>query len=105
MQMENFTLMFRDTFLDHLKPGIKLDNWPVLRNAIVHLASLYPGDSRRRADEDINKHEQSTQCITKHASGFVRFNLSRSDRFHIYDASGNGCHVHGQDINRLNRGR
>ena len=31
--MSNLTLMDRDVYLDHLKPGVKQDNWYSLRNA------------------------------------------------------------------------
>ena len=41
-QMANFTLMKRDPFLDHLKQGVKQDNWSILRNTRLYLQALFP---------------------------------------------------------------
>ena len=57
--MSNFTLMRRDTYLDHLKPGVKQDNWCALRNAPLHSYGLFPDDDLCKAEEDITKFESS----------------------------------------------
>ena len=57
--MSNFTLMRRDAHLDHLKPGVKQDNWCALRYAPLHSYGLFPDDALRKAEEDITKFEST----------------------------------------------
>ena len=57
--MSNFTLMRRDAYLDHLKPGVKQVNWCALRNAPLHSFGFFPDDALRKAEEDISKFEST----------------------------------------------
>ena len=59
IQMANFTLLWRDFFLDRLKHGVKQDNWSALRNAPLHLQDLFHDDVLRKAEDDVQKFEAS----------------------------------------------
>ena len=43
--------------MDHLKQGVKQDNWSALRNAPLHLQSLFPDDVLCKTEDDIQKFE------------------------------------------------
>ena len=81
--MSNFTLMRRDAYLDHLRPGVKLDNRCTLRNAPLHSYGLFPDDALRKAEEDITKFE-STRRISLPGSGSGGFPQKKSNRFYDY---------------------
>ena len=49
--------MFQDAYLDHLKPGVKQDNWCALCNAPLQSYGLFPGDALHWAEDDITKFE------------------------------------------------
>ena len=83
IQMANFTLMRRDSFLDHLKQGVKQDNWSALRNAPLHLQALFPDNVLRKAEDDIQKFEASCH-ISEPTSGSRGLGHRRGNRFQPY---------------------
>ena len=50
--MGNLTLTRRDSYLTHLKSGVKPDTLSVLRTAPLQLATLFPDNILKRAEED-----------------------------------------------------
>ena len=48
-------LLRRDSYLEHLKPGVRLDTWCALRNNPLHHTSLFQDKITAKADEDIAK--------------------------------------------------
>ena len=78
--MSNFTLMWRDAYLDHLKPGVKQDNWCALRNAPLHSYGLFPDDALRKAEEGVTIF-QSIRRTCQPGSGSGAF-LQKANRFH-----------------------
>ena len=61
VQMENITLLRRDAYLDHLKPGIKPDTWCALRNSPLNSSGLFPDDMVRRAEDENTKAETESR--------------------------------------------
>ena len=57
VQLANFDILSRDTYLDYLKPGVKPDTWNRLRNAPLFSSGLFPDDVFAIAEQDIIKHE------------------------------------------------
>ena len=57
VQLGNFILMRRDSYLDHVRPGIKMDTWNELRNAALFGYGLFPDAALNVAEQDINKFE------------------------------------------------
>ena len=51
------TLLRRDAYLDHIKPGIELDTFAALHNAPLQIGVLFPDDVLRRAEDEIAKHD------------------------------------------------
>ena len=57
VQLGNFILMCRDSYLDHVRPGMKIDTWNELRNASLFGYGLFPDAALNVAEQDINKFE------------------------------------------------
>ena len=53
----NFSLLRHDSYLEHLKPGVKLDTWSALRNQPLQHTALFPDAVITKANEDIAKSE------------------------------------------------
>ena len=58
--MGNTTLACRDTYLSHLKNGIKPDTLAALRTAPLQIATLFPDAVIKRADEIAHYIQQRT---------------------------------------------
>ena len=56
-QMANLTLVRRDSYLEHLKPGVKPDTFASLRNCSLNGYALFPDAIIRKAEDDITQHE------------------------------------------------
>ena len=56
-QMANLTLVRRDSYLEHLKPGVKPDTFAALRNCPLNGYALFPDAIIRKAEDDITQHE------------------------------------------------
>ena len=53
VSMANATLLRRDSYLAYLKAGVKADTLNALRTAPLHLDTLFPDSTVKRAEEDI----------------------------------------------------
>ena len=56
-QVANFTLVRRDSYLEHLKAGVKPDTFSALRNCPLNGYTLVPDAVIRKAEDDIAQHE------------------------------------------------
>ena len=70
----NTSLTRRDSYLSHLKAGIKPDTLASLRTAPLHIPTLFPDEALRQAEQDIAAFESKGQ----HQPG-------KKGRFHPYD--------------------
>ena len=70
INMANFTLARRDSYLDYLHSGVKQDTVNALRTSPVHLNALFPDQFTAKAEEEINKNEErrssGTLQVTSH---------------------------------------
>ena len=57
IQLANFVLLRRDSYLEFAKPSLKPDTWNRLRNAPLFSSSLFPDDILATAEQDIAKFE------------------------------------------------
>ena len=73
--MGNLTLVRRDAYLSHLRTGIKQDTLTALRTAPLHLSTLFPDATIKRAEEDIAQFESKGQSTSGHGKG----------RYHPYE--------------------
>ena len=73
----NSTLARRDAYLSHLKAGIKPDTLASLRTAPLQMATLFPDETLKQAEQDIANFETKSQP----PSGI------KKGRFHPYDRS------------------
>ena len=74
--MGNLTLARRDTYLNHLKNGIKPDTFAALRTGPLHITTLFPESAIKRAEEEISHDSKSQPAAT---SSHVKA------RFHPYE--------------------
>ena len=78
INMANFTLARRDSYLDYLHAGVKHDTINALRTSPVHLDALFPDQLIAKAEEEISKSEERRSSGTSHR---------QQGRFHPYSAS------------------
>ena len=64
INVANMTLARRDSYLTHVKAGIKCDSLSALRQAPIHLNKLFPDQILKKAEEDIPQHENK---VTQHS--------------------------------------
>ena len=57
INVANMTLARRDAYLAHVKAGIKQDTLAALRQAPLHLTTLFPDRLLKRTEEDISQFE------------------------------------------------
>ena len=57
VQLANFVILRRDSYLDYVKAGVEPDTWNRLRNAPLFSSSLFPDDVLAIAEKDIIKLE------------------------------------------------
>ena len=60
LNVDNVTLARRDTYLAHVKAGIKHDTLSALRQATIYLDKLFPDQILKKAEEDIAQHENKS---------------------------------------------
>ena len=77
VSMFNFTLARRDSYLAHVKAGIKQDTLASLRQAPMQLDTLFPDLVLKKAEEDISKFEDRGQSHTSYSG-------RKDSRFHPY---------------------
>ena len=75
ISMANLTLTRRDSYLTHVKTGIKADTVAALRQVPIHVSTLFPDDQIKRAEEEISHHESKGHAGTSRGKG----------RFHPYE--------------------
>ena len=75
ISMANLTLTRRDSYLTHVKTGIKADTVAALRQAPIHISTLFPDNLIMRAEEEISHHESKGHAGTSRGKG----------RFHPYE--------------------
>ena len=73
--MGNLTLVHQDAYLSHLRTGIKPDTLTALRTAPLHIATLFPDSTIKRAEEDIAQFEAKGYSGSTHNKG----------RYHPYE--------------------
>ena len=61
ISMGNLTLACRDTYLTHMKSGVKLDTLDGLRTAPIHITTLFPDSVIKKAEEEIAHFESKGQ--------------------------------------------
>ena len=59
VNLSNIILLRRDSYLEHVKPGIKPDTLNNLRNAPLFGHGLFPDSILAMAEQDISKHESA----------------------------------------------
>ena len=67
VSMGNLTLARRDSYLTHVKTGIKPDSSAALRTAPLQLATLFPDNVIKRAEDDIPSYESKGRSGTSHS--------------------------------------
>ena len=80
VSMYNFTLVRRDSYLAHVKAGIKQDTLAALRQAPMDLDTLFPDTVLKKAEEEISKFEDRGHSHTNSSS-------QKDNRFHPYKRS------------------
>ena len=85
INMANFTLARRDSYLDYLHAGVKQDTVNALRTSPVHLNALFPDQLIAKAEEEISKSEERRSSGTSHR---------HQGRFHPYAASNRSTSQH-----------
>ena len=90
INMANFTLASRDSYLDYLHAGVKQDTVNTLRTSPVHLNALFPDQLISKAEEEISKSEERRSSGTSHR---------HQNRFHPYAASDKSTGHHDRKSN------
>ena len=78
INMANFTLARRDSYLDYLHAGVKQDTVNALRTSPVHLNALFPDQLITKAEEEISRNDERRSSGTSHR---------QQNRFRPYPAS------------------
>ena len=66
INMANFSLACRDSYLHYLHAGVKKDTVNTLRTSPVHLNSLFPDQLVTKAEEEISRSEERRSSGTSH---------------------------------------
>ena len=74
VMVANTTLIRRDSYLSHLKMGIKPDTLAALRTGPLHTATLFPDSALKQAEEDIANFESKSHSQS-----------GKKGRFHPYE--------------------
>ena len=90
INMANFTLARRDSYMDYLHAGVKQDTVNALRTSPVHLNSLFPDQLISKAEEEISKSEERRSSGTSHR---------HQNRFHPYAANDKSTGHHDRKAN------
>ena len=75
ISMGNLTLAHRDTYLSHIKSGVKPDTLASLPAAPLHIATLFPDSIIKKAEEEIAHFESKGQSSMSRGKG----------RYHPYE--------------------
>ena len=91
-QMANLTLVRRDSYLEHLKPGIKPDTFSALKNCLLNGYALFPDAVIWKAEDDIAQHEaakRTSQPDPGHG-GFAGSHKRGQNRYQPYSTGWKG---------------
>ena len=66
---ENLTLARRDSYLTHVKTGIKPDTLAALRTAPLQVGTLFPDSILKNTEDDIAHFESKGQSTSSHSKG------------------------------------
>ena len=80
INMANFTLARRDSYVDCLHAGVKQDTVNALRTSPVHLNALFLDQLIAKAEEEINKSEERHSSGTSHQHQGCFHPYAASDR-------------------------
>ena len=83
VQLANFILLRRDSYLEYVRPGLKPDTWNKLRNAPLFTYGLFPDDVLAVAEQDIQKHE-SNRSAPGPGSGTYQHSKKHQFRYQPY---------------------
>ena len=89
INMANFTLARRNSYLDYLHTGVKQDTVNALKMSPVHLNALFPDQLITKAESEISKSEERRSSGTSHR---------HQNRFHPYAANNKSTGHQGQEI-------
>ena len=84
VQLANFILLRRDSYLEYVKPGLKPDTWNKLRNAPLFTYGLFPDDVLAVAEQDIQKHD-SNKSATGPGPGTYQHSKKHQFRYQPYE--------------------
>ena len=89
IQMANLTLVRRDSYLEHLKPGIKPDTFSALRNCTLNTHALFPDAVIRKAEDEISQFEtlKHTHQPSPGRGGFAGNQKRQQQRYQPYSTS------------------
>ena len=65
VDLGNLVLLRRDSYLEHLRPGVKADTAAALRSSALQLATLFPDEVLSRAEKEIAEFESRPQFVRK----------------------------------------
>ena len=85
VNMANLVLLRRDSYLEHIKPGVKPDTWNRLRNAPLFSYGLFPDDMICIAEQDITKSESTSAAPRPGPGAMQRTGWRSQNRFQPYD--------------------
>ena len=87
--MANLTLVRRDSYLDHLKLGIKPDTFSALRNCPLNTHALFPDAVIRKAEDEIAQFEtvKRTHQPGPGRGGFAGNQKRQQARYQPYSTS------------------
>ena len=81
VSMVNLTFCRRDSYLAHVKSGLKQDTLTALRQAPLALPTLFPDSVLKRAEDDIVRFED------KNGQSHGQYGGRKENRFHPYKQS------------------
>ena len=69
--MANLTLAHCDNYLDYIRAGVKQDTLNALRNAPLHMQSLFPDQVLMKAEEEVSRSEERRSSSTNRKPVFT----------------------------------
>ena len=85
VRLSKLVLLRRDSYLEHVKQGIKPDTWNLLRNASMFGHGLFPNSVLATAEQDITKHESAGVAPGPGAGASQRSSWRGSARYRPYE--------------------
>ena len=85
VNMANLILLRRDSYLEHVKPGIKPDTWNQLRNAPLFGYGLFLDDMTCIAEQDINIFEASSAAPRPRPGAMQHTGWHGQNRYQLYE--------------------